>query len=104
MQGNAEQSSLRCAVHGKIEDGRLNDAVHHALYFSGRLLEDEHVVDPEKRDARRLIESRHNRSHSQVRIQHDRPGGLRVHCSAGNDGGGKDEGTADRLVHAYSFQ
>jgi hypothetical protein len=65
---DAEQPPLGRAVDGQVEDRRLHGAVHDPQHLAGVLLEDEHVVRSEERDADRRRQPRDGRANGEVGV------------------------------------
>src|SRR5256885_10767378 len=83
MQRDAEQATLRRRIDREIERHALLRSIHHPFDLARALLEYEEIVRAEERDAGRLGESRHHRSHGKIRIQHPRARPLWLHQRRG---------------------
>jgi hypothetical protein len=86
MERDAEQSALRGVVDGQVECGARDDAADDALHPPRLLLDHEHVVRAEERDARGRHEAARRGPHPEVGVEHLRRGGsIRGHRE--RDGG-----------------
>jgi hypothetical protein len=72
MKRDPEQAPLGRAVHRQIEHRRRHSSVDDALDLAGGLLQHEHVVVAEERDADRLVEARDGRPDGQIRVDQRR--------------------------------
>src|SRR6185369_17221565 len=63
MQSDSQQASLGSIVDCEIEWSGLQSAVDDSLNLAGRSLQNEEIVEPDKCDARRLIESGNHSVH-----------------------------------------